>query len=237
MGVVYEAEQRSLGRHVALKVLPSAASLDPRQRQRFQVEAQAAALLHHDHIVPVFGVGFDQGAHYFAMQLIDGPSLTRVIQDLKERVAWDAGDRTPGPDHDRQSPPRSSVHSSSVRERCRETARLGLQAADALDHPHQLGVIHRDIKPSNLLIDSRGKLWVADFGLARLPQEDNDLTRTGDLLGTLRYMSPEQVRAERGGVDCLDGHLLAGRHAVRVDHPPSHLRVPRPARAVAQHPS
>ena len=62
-------------------------------------------------------------------------------------------------------------------------------------------MIHRDIKPSNLLIDGRGKLWVADFGLARIPQEEYDLTRTGELVGTLRYMSPEQVRAERGGVD------------------------------------
>jgi len=202
MGVVYEAEQRSLGRHVALKVLPSTASLDPRQRQRFQVEAQAAALLHHDHIVPVFGVGFDQGAHFFAMQLIDGPSLTQVIQNLKDGAPCDASDKTPVAELERPSPPRSSVHSSLVRARCRETARLGLQAAEALDHAHQLGVIHRDIKPSNLLIDSRGKLWVADFGLARLPQDDHDLTRTGDLLGTLRYMSPEQVRAERGGVDC-----------------------------------
>src|SRR5258706_3954856 len=77
MGVVYEAEQLSLGRRVALKVLPATASQDPRQRQRFQIEAQAAALLHHDHIVPVFGIGFDQGAHYFAMQLIDGQPLTK----------------------------------------------------------------------------------------------------------------------------------------------------------------
>jgi len=210
MGVVYEAEQLSLGRRVALKVLPSAASLDPRQCQRFQVEAQAAALLHHDHIVPVFGVGFDQGAHYFSMQLIDGPSLTQVIEDLKAGLMPGSddsstrleGDKTPVTNPDRLSPPKSSVHSSMVRARCRETARLGLQAAEALDHAHQLGVIHRDIKPSNLLVDSRGKLWVADFGLARLPQEDHDLTRTGDLLGSLRYMSPEQVRAERGGVDC-----------------------------------
>jgi hypothetical protein len=82
MGVVYEAEQQPLGRRVALKVLPSSASLDPRQRQRFQVEAQAAALLHHEHIVPVFGSGFDRGIHYYAMQLIEGRSLTRYVQEL-----------------------------------------------------------------------------------------------------------------------------------------------------------
>jgi serine/threonine protein kinase/tetratricopeptide (TPR) repeat protein len=210
MGIVYEAEQLSLARRVALKVLPSGAALDPRRCERFQVEAQAAAVLHHDHIVPVYGVGSDQGAHYFAMQLIDGPSLTQVIGDLKAETSPETGDKAPLPEGEkpkaaeteRPAPPRSSIHSSLARARCRETARLGIQAALALEHAHQLGVIHRDIKPSNLLIDGRGKLWVADFGLARLPKEDHDLTQTGDLVGTIRYMSPEQVRAERGGVDC-----------------------------------
>ena len=82
---MYEAEQVSLGRRVALKVLPASASHDSRQRQRFQIEAQAAALLHHDHIVPVFGIGFDQGAHYYAMQLIDGQPMTKLIQELTEQ--------------------------------------------------------------------------------------------------------------------------------------------------------
>jgi serine/threonine protein kinase len=209
MGVVYEAEQLTLGRHVALKVLPKAGSLDARQLQRFQVEAQAAALLHHEHIVPVFAIGQDQGAHYYAMQLIDGPSLTELIQRMRAEL--------PGPENSlplssetNESPAiraevvpmglRSSGHSSSAKARAREAARLTLQAAEALDHAHELGVIHRDIKPSNLLLDHRGKLWVADFGLARLLQEEHDLTQTGDLVGTLRYMSPEQVRADRGGV-------------------------------------
>jgi serine/threonine protein kinase len=209
MGVVYEAIQLPLGRRVALKVLPSAASLDPRQQKRFQVEAQAAALLHHEHIVPVFGSGFDQGLHYYAMQLIDGHSLTHLIQDLQGKPAPEtsAGSTTPY-GHPVQStvcdhavPSRSSGHSALSRARCREAAKLGLQAAEALEHAHEVGVIHRDIKPSNLLIDERGSLWVADFGLARLPESDLDLTRTGDFLGTLRYMSPEQLRAERGGVN------------------------------------
>jgi serine/threonine protein kinase len=209
MGIVYEAEQLSLARRVALKVLPAGAALDPRRCQRFQVEAQAAAVLHHDHIVPVYGVGSDQGAHYFAMQLIDGPSLTQVIRDLRadaeaetgDELTWTKGEQTKAAEPGRATPPRASIHSSLVNTRCRETARLGIQAALALEHAHQLGVIHRDIKPSNLLIDGRGKLWVADFGLARLPKEDHDLTQTGDLVGTIRYMSPEQVRAERSRVD------------------------------------
>jgi serine/threonine protein kinase/tetratricopeptide (TPR) repeat protein len=204
MGIVYEAEQLPLGRRVALKVLPSSASLDPRHRQRFQVEAQAAALLHHEHIVPVFGSGSDRGIHYYAMQLIDGRPLTRVVQELASRQPTEdhAGAQAPATEvGDRKATP-SRIHgpSSQGRTHARETARLGLQAALALEHAHGIGVIHRDIKPSNLLIDGRGHLWVTDFGLARLPQEEFDLTRTGDLVGTLRYMSPEQVRAERGGV-------------------------------------
>ncbi len=75
MGVVYEAEQISLGRRVALKVLPFAAAIDPKQRQRFQIEAQAAAQLHHPHIVPIFSVGCDHGIHYYAMQFVEGRSL------------------------------------------------------------------------------------------------------------------------------------------------------------------
>jgi serine/threonine protein kinase/tetratricopeptide (TPR) repeat protein len=204
MGIVYEAEQSPLGRRVALKVLPSSASLDPRHRQRFQVEAQAAALLHHEHIVPVFGSGSDRGIPYYAMQLIDGRPLTRVVLELASRQptedhngaqapATEVGDR-------KASPSWMPGPSSQGRAHARETARLGLQAALALEHAHGIGVIHRDIKPSNLLIDGRGHLWVTDFGLARLPHDELDLTRTGDLVGTLRYMSPEQVRAERGGV-------------------------------------
>ncbi|WP_165074564.1 serine/threonine-protein kinase [Paludisphaera rhizosphaerae] len=184
MGVVYEAEQRELGRRVALKVLPASATTDPRQIQRFRIEAQAAALLQHPHIVPVFDVGADRGTRFYAMQLIEGRPLTRLIGELAEA---------------RRERPASS--SSSARSRAREAARLGLQAAEALAHAHVMGVVHRDVKPGNLLIDGRGELWVADFGLARLHHEDAaDLTQTGDLLGTLRYMSPEQVRAARGGV-------------------------------------
>jgi eukaryotic-like serine/threonine-protein kinase len=209
MGVVYEAEQLPLGRRVALKVLPSTASLDPRQRQRFQVEAQAAALLHHEHIVPVFGVGCDHGMHYYAMQFIDGRSLTDVIRSLRpaQPVAplneTKTSDDSPvleiGPVH---TPSAKSTGSSLThRQHSQMVAQLGIQVALALEHAHEIGVIHRDIKPSNLLIDCRDHLWVADFGLARLPQDEHDLTRTGDLVGTLRYMSPEQLRGERGVID------------------------------------
>src|SRR5207245_5767300 len=96
--------------------------------------------------------------------------------------------------------PRSSILDPRSSDFCRTIAQLGVQTAEALEHAHQLGVIHRDIKPANLLVDVRGHVWITDFGLARL-QGDAGLTMTGDLIGTLRYMSPEQALARHGEVD------------------------------------
>ena len=95
MGVVYEAEQISLGRHVALKVLPFAAAIDPKQRQRFQIEAQAAAQLHHPHIVPIFNVGCDHGVHYYAMQFVEGRSLAAILHELRRGTEHPAGEGGP----------------------------------------------------------------------------------------------------------------------------------------------
>jgi serine/threonine protein kinase len=212
MGVVYEAQQVSLGRRVALKVLPFAAALDPRQRQRFQLEAQAAAHLHHPHIVPVFAVGREQGVHFYAMQFIEGRSLAGVVRELRRQAQARAdADRSsptgaqdaaggPGPAGKERVPGEGLTPApvSSTRDRAffRAVARLGLQAAEALEHAHALGVIHRDVKPGNLLIDGRGELYVTDFGLARF-LDDPGPTRTGDLMGTLAYMSPEQALGRR----------------------------------------
>jgi len=212
MGIVYEAVQVSLGRSVALKLLPFTAAIDPRQVQRFQVEVQAAAHLHHPHIVPVYAVGCESGIHYYAMQLISGQSLAAIISGLRDLRTnspglWSSGSGSesliPVADGSMQREP--TRRSGTGRERragafFRQVARLGLQAAEALEHAHSLGVVHRDVKPANLLVDDRGQLWVADFGLARL-QGDSGLTVTGDLLGTIRYMSPEQALAQRGIVD------------------------------------
>jgi serine/threonine protein kinase/WD40 repeat protein len=209
MGVVYEAEQVSLNRRVALKVLPLAATMDPRQLQRFRHEARAAGLLHHAHIVPVYGVGCERGIHYYAMQLIEGCSLASVIGEWRDRAdaQKQLGSESAPPSAVKQekTQTRPNVASGNVAidqagKSFRRIAELVAQAADALEYAHAMGVVHRDIKPANLLLDARGHVWVTDFGLARLG-EGPGLTASGDLLGTLRYMSPEQALAGHGLVD------------------------------------
>jgi serine/threonine protein kinase len=223
MGIVYEAQQISLKRRVALKVLPFAGTLDPKQLQRFHNEAQAAAGLHHTNIVPVHFVGCERGVHFYAMQFIDGQTLAEVLRQLRQpavapaeqsfllaanavqvasRAAPPALDPQPTTPYGVAHAPTRSLGSSAVwrAEHCRWVARLGEQAAEALEHAHQMGIIHRDVKPGNLLLDGRGTLWVTDFGLAHC-QSAASLTVTGDLVGTLRYMSPEQALAKRVVID------------------------------------
>ncbi len=181
MGVVYEAVQKSLQRRVALKVLPPAFADDPRRVRLFQVEAQAAAGLQHPHIVPVYLVGSEGELHYYAMQFIEGRTLAEVI--AASTADTGGGDRL---DPDLTSP--------------RMAAELGRQAALALQAAHEQGITHQDVKPSNLLVDDSGWLWVGDFGLARIGGQANP-TFSGAVLGTLRYMSPEQASGARVVVD------------------------------------
>jgi serine/threonine protein kinase len=212
MGVVYEAEQISLRRRVALKVLPFAAAINPRRLKRFKTEALAAAHVQHEKIVPVYAVGCERGVHYYAMQFIDGQSLAALIAELRlhrdERRAGAAGtdvaDRGTEVDFGGGA---KAVATTISRERSDDTHRyfervggLVRQAALALEHAHQEGIIHRDVKPGNLLLDVRGQLWVTDFGLAQVTG-DAGLTISGELLGTLRYASPEQVLGRRAVVD------------------------------------
>jgi serine/threonine protein kinase/WD40 repeat protein len=230
MGVVYEAEHLSLGRRVALKILPFASALDPRRLARFRREAQATAHLQHPHIMPIYDVDQAGGVHYYAMQFVDGPNLASVIREL--RHATRSGEAAAAAFSNlhtrstkeeesseecaaRETPPapvvragESSTHSSTLitersnksRTFIRAVVNLGIQVADALAHAHRMGIIHRDVKPGNLLLDSAGHAWIADFGLAQC-QTDTHLTLSGTLVGTLRYMSPEQTLGRRIAID------------------------------------
>ena len=191
MGIVYEAEQISLGRRMALKVLPFASVLDERHLTRFRNEARAAASLKHPHIVGVHSVGCERGVHYYAMEYIEGQTLAEVIHQRRicsigSTAKLEAPTR---PDVPSTSAPRSAAEDQRF---FRQVAQWGIQAAEGLEHAHQMGIVHRDIKPSNLLVDGTGHLWITDFGLAHI-QTDANVTLTGDVLGTLRYMSPEQA--------------------------------------------
>ncbi|MFN7730274.1 MAG: protein kinase domain-containing protein [Pirellula sp.] len=186
MGVVYRARQRSLQRVVAIKLLPLASALTRTQIRRFQNEAEIAASLHHPHIVPVYAFGQEAGVHYYAMQWIDGESVAQWMQPRK--------------DESETTPAHSTETDASSHSHWRACVTWGIQAADALHAAHRAGVIHRDVKPSNLLIDRDGQLWLTDFGLAGV-LADHSLTRPGDIVGTMRYMSPEQARGDHAVVD------------------------------------
>ncbi len=174
MGIVYEAVQESLERHVALKILPESGLLREKPLKRFRREALAAARLHHTNIVPIYGVGQEQGLHYLVMQFIDGLGLDECLAELRREV----------------SPPGWPEYASDGY--WKFVARLGAQAARALAAAHEEGTLHRDIKPGNLLLDETGHVWVSDFGLAKLSGVE-DLTEAGQYVGTLRYLAPEAL--------------------------------------------
>ncbi|TWU48352.1 serine/threonine-protein kinase [Rubripirellula reticaptiva] len=179
MGVVYEASQKSLDRRVAIKLLPLASLLDSRQIARFKNEAHAAGLLQHPNIVPIHSVGSERGVHYYAMQFIEGISMD----------AWCAGQR-------REANGLQNGRAQSWE----DVIGWSIDIAGALQVAHENGVVHRDVKPSNLMLDTAGKIWITDFGLARC-QTDVSLTRSGDVIGTMRYMSPEQARGQSALID------------------------------------
>ncbi len=246
MGVVFEAMQESLGRHVALKLLPPVLCRD-NYLERFHREARAAARLHHTNIVPVFGVGMDADMHFYVMQFIDGRGLDSVLREIRrlQQPAAEANSAPPPDDaalsslarnllsgsfvadgteagtHSRDTPAATadqSLPTAASNAYFRSVARLGHQVADALHYAHSQGVLHRDVKPSNLLLAAGGTVWVADFGLAKA-DDSEDLTDTGDLVGTLRYMAPERLqghcdaRSDIHGLGITLFELLAFRPA------------------------
>tara|TARA_R110002072_G_scaffold13481_3_gene56947 strand:+ start:2226 stop:6674 length:4449 start_codon:yes stop_codon:yes gene_type:complete len=212
MGIIYEAQQISLGRRVAIKILSPHLATGQAAKRRFEREARAVASLRHANIVPVFTVGQHAGISYFTMMLIDGQSLDQIVLDWRRDASGTAFDNAEtfsidGLDTDgsqtrgeNATQPVASLSSLGIPhpatpEHATLVAQLGIQAADALEFSHQAGILHRDIKPSNLILDSNRTLWVTDFGLAKAAEHE-DLTETGDVLGTLRYLAPECLRGE-----------------------------------------
>lgn len=215
MGVVFEAFQQTMDRHVAVKVLPWRFPKSSRLRERFQHEACLAAKLRHKHIVPVYQFGEQDGWCYYVMHLVPGMGLDRVLTRLKQRPCQLTSDeisegfqnipRTPiGGDakHTAASwwkwvtKPRRQAPSEDgwvwKREAWSQIARFGLQVAEALRYAHASGILHRDIKPGNLILDGQKRLWVADFGLAQV--DDGATERNSEqAAGTLRYTAPEQL--------------------------------------------
>ena len=180
MGVVYKARQRSLGRTVALKVLPPAIAADPVARKRFKKEMIALARCDHPNVVRILATGADAEREYYAMEHVDGQDLSRAQETL---ARWKK-DLAPA-------------------DRARRLADLFADAADGLAHLHDAGVIHRDLKPGNLMLSADGKrLVIMDLGLAKLADESSALTSADvKILGTLRYMAPEQLQRRLVDID------------------------------------
>ncbi len=198
MGVVFRAVQESLGREVALKVVRSDLLFFPGSRERFRREVETVARLQHPGIVPIYTVGEDGGVPYFAMELVRGCTLAEALDHLAGRAPHrlrgaDLAEAvvacSPGAGARVELVRAGSLFQGGWAETC---FRVAQAVADALQHVHEQGVLHLDIKPSNIMITATGRVMLLDFGLAS-GGGDRSLTRTGSQLGSLPYMSPEQL--------------------------------------------
>lgn len=174
MGVVFHARQRSLNRDVAIKMILSGRFASPDELRRFRIEAEAAALLDHPNIVPIYDVGLHEDTPYLTMALIDGQSLAARIFNAEFKIPTD--------------------RPQEARERQKKIASLVRTLAIAAHHAHQRGVIHRDLKPANILFDADRQPRIADFGLAHQIDSETLRTASSQLAGTPAYMAPEQAR-------------------------------------------
>ena len=168
MGYVHAALHPDLGIDLAIKLLPMDGLYPKRSLKRFHAEARACAVMDHANIVPVYDYGLEDRFAYFVMRRINGKSLADVVKSTCE-LSWE------------------------------EITEIGLQASSALEYAHKHGTIHRDVKPANLILEESGKLWLGDFGVAKLAEDHSgiqkqaELTMTGELVGTARYMAPERL--------------------------------------------
>jgi serine/threonine protein kinase len=225
MGAVYLARERALDRLVAVKVLRADLSSDARGVERFLQEARVAARLRHPGIISIHAVGTRGGLHYFTMDYLDGRTLDGYVK----------------------------AESPSGLEPARARA-IVADVARAVGHAHRHDIVHRDLKPNNVMIDSSGRVFVLDFGLAK-PRSSGELTTAGAVVGTPQYMSPEQIEGRAAtrqtdvyALGLVYYFLLAGEHLVQGDSlsqmMASHLsgacrsrlrrdpRIPEPDRAI-----
>jgi len=225
MGIVYRARQRSLNRIVALKVLPAlVGAVRPEAMTRFRREAELAARLKHSNIIAVHDFGEVEGTLYYAMEFVEGRSLRDALRELEQTGAIDAVLTGSGVNSPRAAEgstaimPTLPTGSTSIKRNStsgagrayyEQIARWVADVADALDYAHSQGVVHRDVKPSNLLLSLDGRIMISDFGLARGSGMES-LTIDRGIVGTVRYMSPEQVDETRGPVDCCSDVYSVG---------------------------
>ncbi|MGZ0165004.1 MAG: serine/threonine protein kinase [Planctomycetales bacterium] len=197
MGVVFEAVEGSIERHVAVKLLPWRISMVPHRQERFEREAQTIAKLRHTNIVPIFRFGRHDDYAYYVMQYVESVNLDHIIAALSERQqvspALEIRNETGSTDEPTDQSPGHPARKGLKHDSWKAFARIGLQVAQALRHAHRKGVLHNDVKPGNLLIDAAGKVFVTDFGLAEpLDPESSEVDESVN--GTLRYMAPERFQ-------------------------------------------